>query len=142
MENGRPEWPKSDGYDTECHTECPELQSNSAMRDDDNPTREDAIAEHPGTERPSKSQRKRDMTELQQLGVRLVACKPDQLARLDLPEVLRDAILAAQRIHAHEGRRRQFQYIGRLMRDADTEAIRKAYEAMFPRARSGRRRQK
>ncbi len=107
------------------------------MRDDENPSGEDAIAD-----RPSKSQRKRDMTELQQLGVRLVACRPDQLARLNLPESLREAILAAQRIHAHEGRRRQLQYIGRLMRQADAEAIRTAYEAMFPGTRSGRRRQK
>lgn len=107
------------------------------MRDDENPTGEDAIAE-----RPSKSQRKRDMTELQQLGVRLVACNPDQLARLNLPESLRDAVLAAQRIHAHEGRRRQLQYIGRLMRNSDADAIRAAYEAMFPGTRSGRRRQK
>ncbi len=107
------------------------------MRDDENPSGEDAIAD-----RPSKSQRKRDMTELQQLGVRLVACRPDQLTRLNLPESLREAILAAQRIHAHEGRRRQLQYIGRLMRQADAEAIRTAYEAMFPGTRSGRRRQK
>ena len=107
------------------------------MRDDENPTGEDGIAE-----RPSKSQRKRDMTELQQLGVRLVACNPDQLARLNLPELLRDAVLAAQRIHAHEGRRRQLQYIGRLMRNSDADAIRAAYDAMFPGTRSGRRRQK
>lgn len=123
------------------------------MRKDENPSGGNAPVVRPGdrpadphidrrNDPPSKSQRKRDMTALQQLGVRLVACKPDQLARLNLPESLRDAIIAAQRIHAHEGLRRQLQYIGRLMRASDTEAIQAAYEAMFPGSRSGRRRRK
>ncbi len=80
-------------------------------------------------ERPSKSQMKRDMTALQDLGTVLVDQPPERLERLDLDEMLRDAIAEARRIRDHEGRRRQMQYIGRLMRDLDPEPIRAAVEA-------------
>lgn len=72
---------------------------------------------------PSKSQRKRDMTALQELGARLVGLPRDKLAQLPLAERLHDAILQAQRITAHEGRRRQIQFVGKLMRDADGPTI-------------------
>ena len=72
---------------------------------------------------PSKSQLKREMTALQKLGQRLVGLSRDKLAQLPLAERLHEAILEAQRITAHEGKRRQMQYIGKLMRDADAEAI-------------------
>lgn len=72
---------------------------------------------------PSKSQRKRDMTVLQDLGERLVALSKEKLVQLPLPERLFDAVREAQRITAHEGRRRQLQYIGKLMRDAHVEPI-------------------
>lgn len=79
-------------------------------------------------ERPSKSRRKRDMHERQALGVRLAALSQAQLARLPLEEGLRDALLEAQRVSGHEARRRQMQYVGKLMRSADYEAIRLAFE--------------
>jgi ribosome-associated protein len=82
----------------------------------------------PPDERPSKSQRKRDMQALQDLGAELVRLAPEQLRRLALPEALRDAVLEAQRIRAHEGRRRQLQYIGKLMREADAAGIRAAID--------------
>jgi ribosome-associated protein len=75
-------------------------------------------------DRPSKSQRKRTMHELQDLGDALVALRPEQLATFELPEVLMDAIELARKITAHEGRRRQMQYIGRLMRDVDPAPVR------------------
>jgi ribosome-associated protein len=75
------------------------------------------------TERPSKSQRKRDMTALQKIGVQLVELNADQLAAVELPETLRDAVIEAQRIRDFEGRRRQLQYIGRLMRGVDPAPI-------------------
>jgi ribosome-associated protein len=75
-------------------------------------------------ERPSKTQRKREMHELQSLGERLVELNPEQLAAIALPEDLRDAIDAARRITRREARRRQLQYIGRLMRTVDPEPIR------------------
>jgi ribosome-associated protein len=87
-----------------------------------------AAAEAPAPEQPSKTQRKHLMHALQELGEQLVALPRDQLARLDLPEPLRDAVEAAQRITSHEGRRRQLQYVGRLMRSVDAEPIRDALE--------------
>lgn len=76
--------------------------------------------------RPSKSQRKREMDALQTLGVQLLRLNVEQLARLDLPEALRDALADAHRITSHEGRRRQLQYIGRLMRSIDPAPLRRA----------------
>ena len=53
----------------------------------------------------SKSQRKRDMTALQDLGVELEALPKDRLARVPMPEALSDAILQARKITSHEGKR-------------------------------------
>lgn len=64
------------------------------------------------------------MHALQALGEALVALRPSKLATLDLPEALADAITHAQRITQWEARRRQMQFIGRLMRDVDPEPIR------------------
>jgi len=77
---------------------------------------------------PSKSQRKREMTALQSLGERLVALDGGRLAGLDLPEQLVDAITLARTITRHEARRRQMQYIGRLMREVDPAPIEAALE--------------
>lgn len=74
-------------------------------------------------ERSSKSQRKREMEALQETGARLVALNADQLAQIELPERLFDAVIAAQRIRDFEGRRRQIQYIGKLMREIDPAPI-------------------
>lgn len=73
---------------------------------------------------PSKSQRKRESAELQALGERLVELPDARLRRLDLPDDLRDAVEAARRITARGGRKRQLQYIGRVMREVDAEPIR------------------
>jgi len=72
---------------------------------------------------PSKTQRKKAMHALQSLGETLVDLSADQLGRLDLPEELHDAVAEAGRIRSREGRRRQLQYIGRLMRGVETEQI-------------------
>lgn len=68
------------------------------------------------------------MHALQDLGEALVALDARRLAELDLPERLSDAITQARTIRAHEGRRRQIQYIGRLMRDIDAEPVRQTLE--------------
>lgn len=75
-------------------------------------------------ELPSKSQRKRQMHELQALGAALVELNDEQLAAVDLPERLLDAVTDARRMTKFEARRRQLQYIGKLMRDVDPEPIR------------------
>ncbi len=71
----------------------------------------------------SKSQRKRDMTALQKLGETLVALKSSQLAQLNLPESLLDAVIEAKRLTKNEAIRRQMQFIGRIMRTVDAEPI-------------------
>ena len=77
---------------------------------------------------PSKSQRKREMTALQDLGGELVALSKERLAKIDMPERLRDALLEAQRITKHEAKRRQMQYIGKIMRDVDAAPLRAAMD--------------
>ena len=72
----------------------------------------------------SKTKRKREMHELQSLGVALVDLPESHLAGLSLGENLHKAVLEAKRITSHEGRRRQMQYIGKLMRDVDPGPIR------------------
>lgn len=71
----------------------------------------------------SKTQRKAAMTALQQLGVRLTQLPADRLAQLDLPEPLREAVVAARGITSHGALRRQHQYLGSLMRTFDTAPI-------------------
>jgi ribosome-associated protein len=78
----------------------------------------------------SKTRRKRQMTELQVLGADLVKLSAEQLARIDMPENLRDAILECKRFNKHEAIRRQMQYIGRIMRDIDAAAIAEQLGAM------------
>jgi ribosome-associated protein len=75
-------------------------------------------------DKPSKTQRKKEMIALQQLGEELVELNPAQLAEVPLPERLREAVVEARRITQHEGRRRQMQFVGRLMRDIDAEPVR------------------
>lgn len=80
--------------------------------------------------RPSKTQRKRESTALQDLGAALVDLSEDQLARIAMPDALRQAVGDARRITRHEARRRQMQYIGKLMRNTDPEPIRVALDAL------------
>jgi len=72
----------------------------------------------------SKTRRKREMTELQSLGAALVGLPESQLDQMQLEAALRQAVLDAKRITSHEAKRRQLQYIGRLMREVDPEPIR------------------
>lgn len=83
-------------------------------------------------EKPSKSQRKRDMTALQKLGQQLVEAPADRVKRIDLPENLKIAMDECRKIRSHEGRRRQLQFIGKIMRgldEADIAMINKAIES-------------
>jgi ribosome-associated protein len=75
-------------------------------------------------DRPSKSQVKRDMLALQDLGKEIVELSSDRVKQLPLSEKLLEAVLLAQRTTSREGRRRQIHYVGKLMRDAPAEQIR------------------
>jgi ribosome-associated protein len=79
-------------------------------------------------ERPSKSQLKREMDALQALGARLIELGKERLAKIDMPDELREAVRDAQRFTKHEAKRRQLQYIGRLMRNLDPTPIQAAID--------------
>ena len=88
---------------------------------------------------PSKTQRKRDAHALQTLGIQLVTLSIAQLARLELPEALHEAVLAAQRMRSHGARTRHLQYIGKLMRQLEPTALSRIRAASVPgRARTPR----
>jgi ribosome-associated protein len=74
-------------------------------------------------ERPSKSELKRQMNALQELGEALVAEPRDRVKRVPMPEDVRDAILECQTITNHEGRRRQMQFVGKKMRTLDEAEV-------------------
>ena len=76
--------------------------------------------------RPSKSLRKRNAHEAQDLGEALIQLKDLDLKAFELPETLYDAIVEARRLTSRAGLVRQRQYIGKLMRDIDLEPIRAA----------------
>jgi ribosome-associated protein len=77
---------------------------------------------------PSKSQLKREMTALQALGAELVKLSRERLAKIEMPERLHDALLDAQRFTKHEAKRRQMQYIGKIMRDIDATPLQAAMD--------------
>jgi ribosome-associated protein len=78
----------------------------------------------------SKSQVKREMLALQSLGEQLVVLSPDQIKKIEMPQDLREAVLFARTLKKSEPWRRQMQYIGTLMRDADPEPIRRALDGI------------
>jgi len=79
---------------------------------------------------PSKSQRKRDMTALQNLGKELTELPIARLKKMPMPEELLAAILEWHRIPKHEAQRRQLQYIGRIMRGLDPAPLKEALDAI------------
>jgi ribosome-associated protein len=71
----------------------------------------------------SRTDLKRESTELQKLGEALLTLRADLLNRLDLPDKLLDALTELQRITNFEGRRRQAQFVGKLMRQLPPETL-------------------
>lgn len=78
---------------------------------------------------PSRSAKKRQSLALQKLGEELSRLAPAELRDFDLPPELAEALAMHARIRDHEGRRRQMQYIGRLMREIDAAPLRAALAA-------------
>jgi len=83
----------------------------------------------PDSPSPSKTRRKAEMQALQDLGEALVLLDPRRLdelaAEVELPERLVEALREARSITAWGGRKRQMQFIGKLMRDVDPAPIRR-----------------
>jgi ribosome-associated protein len=77
-------------------------------------------------EEPSKSERKRQSRELQDLGETLVGLPAPELAAIEMPDDLREAVVAARSITSHGARVRQRLYIGKLLRRTDVDPIRQA----------------
>ncbi len=72
---------------------------------------------------PSKTKVKKQMHELRDLGKELTELGKDQLAQLDIPDTLREALREMKNINTFGAQRRQVQYIGKLMRDVDPAPI-------------------
>ncbi|MDM0113317.1 ribosome biogenesis factor YjgA [Variovorax sp. J22R133] len=69
-----------------------------------------------GSDSASKTDLKRESAELQALGEALLTLRAGLFDKLDITEKLRDAIVEARKITNFEGKRRQMQFIGKLMR--------------------------
>lgn len=87
-------------------------------------------AELKGTDGASRTDMKRESDALQDLGEELLELRADRLERLGLPEKLMDALAELRRITNFEGRRRQAQFVGKLMRKLDEDAVDQARAAL------------
>lgn len=74
-----------------------------------------------GTDEATRTDLKRESTEIQKLGEDLLTLRAELLNRLQLPEKLVEAIAESKRITNFEGKRRQMQFIGKLMRKLEPE---------------------
>ncbi len=72
---------------------------------------------------PSRSQKKREMVELQKLAEKLMTLGPELVKKCGLPDYFIEEVLDAMSIKAHEAKRRKVQYIGKLIRDIDTQPL-------------------
>ncbi len=87
-------------------------------------------AELKGTNEASRTDLKRESTELQKLGEELLTLRADLAERAGLPDRLMEALAETRRITNFEGRRRQMQYVGKLMRLLDPEVQQAARDAL------------
>jgi ribosome-associated protein len=87
-------------------------------------------AELKGTGEASKTDLKRESTELQKIGEALLTLRADLMDGLALSEKLADAIAEARRITNFEGKRRQMQFIGKLMRGLDEDSLQAVRDAL------------
>ena len=78
----------------------------------------------------SKSQVKRDMIALQEIGEQLIGLKAAELAKFPLSQTMLDAIDESRRVKGHEARRRHMQYVGKVMRNEDTEGIQREFDKL------------
>ncbi|MBM95713.1 MAG: hypothetical protein CMI09_07695 [Oceanospirillaceae bacterium] len=93
---------------------------------------DDFSPEEPEYELVSKSEMKREMERLYQLGERLSELSPEQWNKFDLSDGLYAALEESKRIKQHGARKRHLHYIGKLMRDEDEQAIRLQLDLLDP----------
>jgi ribosome-associated protein len=100
----------------------PRFDSHSTENPDDDASQLD--------DAPSKTQRKQASHELQKLGEALAALTAERLAGVPMGESLRDALLQYKSTRSHEGRRRQMQFVGKLIRRESDEGLGAMQEAI------------
>ena len=98
------------------------MNSNHSHPEEGFDPEDDGLDDRP----PSKSMLKRAMHELQELGEHLLAMPDARLKAIDMPERLRDALDDYKRTRSFEGKRRQLQFIGKILRSVDAEPLREA----------------
>lgn len=81
-------------------------------------------------EEKSKSQIKREMHDLQELGKELVNLSKEHFSKIELPEELHDAIAEARNIRSHGALKRQLQYIGKRLRSEDAAQVREQLDTI------------
>lgn len=87
-------------------------------------------AELKGTTEASKTDLKRESAEVQKLGESLLMLRRDLLERLALPDKLVDVLEELRRITNFEGRRRQLQFVGKLMRQLEPGVLQAVRDAL------------
>ncbi|CAN5257768.1 hypothetical protein BH11PSE9_BH11PSE9_08900 [soil metagenome] len=120
-----------------CHPEAPSPMPVDEIIDPDDEAEAGSSAFAPEVSpelsalmRPSKTRMKQVSHELQALGEAVVALPDDRIAGLPISEPLLDAIREFKRTRSFEGKRRQMQYIGKLMRRNDVAPIQQAVDDM------------
>lgn len=98
--------------------------------------------QEPEYELVSKSEMKREMERWQRLGEQLTDLTPEHWAKMPLDETLINALEESKRIKQHGAKRRHLQYIGKLMRDQDVEAIQEQVDLLDPSSEAYGRRQR
>lgn len=83
-----------------------------------------------GTDEATRTDLKRESDELQKLGEELLTLRTDLMTRIDLPDKLIEAVAEAKRITNFEGKRRQMQFIGKLMRKLTPEVLEDVRKAL------------
>ncbi len=78
----------------------------------------------------SRTDLKKHSEHLQSLGEQLLTLRKGLLDKLALPDRLLDALAEAKRITNFEGKRRQMQFIGKLMRKLDEQQVQAVEQAL------------
>ena len=108
----------------------PAIHRPNLMSTSHDPHHDSPDYDAPDYDRPSKTRLKKESHDLQHLGEQLAALSDGQLASVGLGEQLFDAVQQYKKTKSHEGRRRQMQYVGKLMRKVDVDPIREAVAAL------------
>jgi ribosome-associated protein len=99
------------------------------LLDLDEPEDEAQAATYAAYNRPSKSELKRQSHDLQEIGRQLLEMPDRWVAQIEMPDRLREALEAYRTTRSFEGKRRQLQFIGKVIRGVDAEPLKEAVAA-------------